>query len=61
MVTKEFDGQMRTNDGRVLLIVRKENTLEEAITKVYANISKIKCTVQTLESNHYEVDLWIKY
>jgi phosphoribosylamine--glycine ligase len=43
MGTIEVDGQIKTNGGRVLLVMGKGNTLEDAIDEVYGNISKIKC------------------
>lgn len=43
MGTKEEDGQIKTNGGRVLLVTGHANTLHEAIENAYRNVSKIKC------------------
>ena len=43
MGTKEENGQVLTNGGRVLFVSAKGNTMKEAQTKVYEEISKIEC------------------
>lgn len=43
MGTKETDGKIYTNGGRLLLICEEADTLEEAISKVYENVEKIEC------------------
>lgn len=43
MGTKEIDGKIYTNGGRVLLVCDEDENLERAISKVYKNIEKIKC------------------
>ncbi|MDO4605319.1 MAG: phosphoribosylamine--glycine ligase [Helcococcus sp.] len=43
MGTKEINGKIYTNGGRLLLICDEADTLEEAISKVYENIEKIEC------------------
>lgn len=43
MGTKEKDGTIYTNGGRVLLVLGKGNTLEEAHSHAYNNVSKINC------------------
>lgn len=40
--TKEQDGQIVTNGGRVLLLARRANTLKEAQQAVYQEIAKVK-------------------
>jgi phosphoribosylamine--glycine ligase len=41
--TKEEDGKLYTNGGRVLLIASKGKTLQQAQQSVYEEINKIKC------------------
>lgn len=41
--TKEKDGQLVTNGGRVLLFARKAKTLKEAQQDVYREMKKIEC------------------
>ena len=43
MGTKEVNGLIETNGGRVLLVTGHSETLDEAIKNVYNNVSKIKC------------------
>lgn len=43
MGTKEEDGIIKTNGGRVLLITGSAATLKEAKDNAYNNVSKIKC------------------
>ena len=43
MGTKYEDGNYYTNGGRVLIVVEKAKTLEEAYEKAYAEVKKIKC------------------
>ncbi len=43
MGTKKVDNNFYTNGGRVLFIVSKGNTIDEAAIKVYNEIKKIKC------------------
>ena len=42
MGTDEKDGQLITAGGRVLIVVGKGDTLEEAYEKTYADVRKIK-------------------
>ncbi len=43
MGTKEIDGKVTTNGGRVLFVSACGNTMEEAKNSVYREISKITC------------------
>ncbi len=43
MGTKEENGVIKTNGGRVLLVIGHDETLERAIENAYKNVSKIKC------------------
>ncbi|AIO18171.1 Phosphoribosylamine--glycine ligase [Candidatus Izimaplasma bacterium HR1] len=43
MGTKEVNGLIKTNGGRVLLVTGHANTLKKAKTNAYCNVSKIKC------------------
>ncbi len=43
MGTKEENGLIKTNGGRVLLVTGSGPTLTEAINKTYQNVSKIEC------------------
>ena len=43
MGTKEIDGNLVTDGGRVLIVVSKEKTLEEAYKKAYEDVEKITC------------------
>lgn len=43
MGTKEVDGKLYTNGGRVLIVVGKGNNLEEAKQNAYKDVEKIKC------------------
>ena len=43
MGTKEIDGNLVTDGGRVLIVVSKEKTLEEAYKKAYDDVEKITC------------------
>lgn len=43
MGTKEEDGLIKTNGGRVLLVLGHDKDLEGAIENAYANVSKISC------------------
>ena len=43
MGTKFEDGNYYTNGGRVLMIVSKAATIEEAYEKAYAEVKKVKC------------------
>ncbi|MDP0492871.1 MAG: phosphoribosylamine--glycine ligase [Fusobacterium sp. JB021] len=43
MGTKEVDGKLYTNGGRVLIVVGKGNNLEEAKRNAYRDVEKIKC------------------
>lgn len=43
MGTKEVDGKLYTNGGRVLIVVGKGNNLEEAKQNAYRDVEKIKC------------------
>ena len=40
MGTKEIDGNLVTDGGRVLIVVSKEKTLEEAYKKAYEDVEK---------------------
>ena len=42
MGTDEIDGKLVTAGGRVLIVVSKADTLEEAYEKAYADVKKIK-------------------
>ena len=42
MGTKEEDGNLYTNGGRVLMLVNLADTLEEAMEKTYANLKHVK-------------------
>lgn len=54
--TKEKDGKIVTDGGRVLGVCAKGADIEEARKKVYANVEKIK-----FEKMHYRTDIGIKY
>ncbi|MCQ8212446.1 phosphoribosylamine--glycine ligase [Cetobacterium somerae] len=43
MGTREVDGKVETNGGRVLSVVAYGNTLEEAKKNAYLDVKKIKC------------------
>ena len=43
MGTKEKDGKLYTNGGRVLIVVAEGDTLKEAKEKAYNDVEKIKC------------------
>ena len=43
MGTKEEDGQLMTDGGRVLMVVTLEDTLEEAFAHTYREVKKIHC------------------
>ena len=43
MGTKEKEGKLYTNGGRVLIVVAEGDTLAEAKEKAYSDIKKIKC------------------
>ena len=43
MGTKEENGKLYTNGGRVLIVVAEGDTLAEAKEKAYSDIEKIKC------------------
>lgn len=43
MGTKEKNGKLYTNGGRVLIVVAEGDTLDEAKEKAYCDIEKIKC------------------
>lgn len=43
MGTAEKDGNLVTAGGRVLIVVSKEDTLQEAYDKAYADVEKITC------------------
>lgn len=43
MGTKEKDGKLYTNGGRVLIVVAEGDTLKEAKEKAYSDVEKIKC------------------
>ncbi|MCJ8342846.1 MAG: phosphoribosylamine--glycine ligase, partial [Cetobacterium sp.] len=43
MGTKIVGDKLLTNGGRVLTVLGKGETLEEARVKAYENVSKIKC------------------
>lgn len=43
MGTKETDENLVTDGGRVLIVVSKEKTLEEAYKKAYEDVEKIHC------------------
>lgn len=43
MGTREEDGKILTNGGRVLIVVNKAKTLKEARDRVYEDIAKIDC------------------
>ena len=43
MGTNLKDGQLVTNGGRVLMVVTKAKTIEEAYAKTYAEVGKIHC------------------
>ena len=43
MGTKEKNGKLYTNGGRVLIVVAEGDTLAEAKEKAYSDIEKIKC------------------
>jgi phosphoribosylamine--glycine ligase len=44
MGTKQQDGQLLTNGGRVLMCIAHGADIREAQQKVYAEIQKIHCT-----------------
>ena len=44
MGTKQINNITYTNGGRVILVTGMGETLQKAITKAYANVSKIRCT-----------------
>jgi phosphoribosylamine--glycine ligase len=50
--TKEHNGQILTNGGRVLIVCARELSLKKAREKVYANIQKIY-----FEGAHYRTDI----
>lgn len=52
MGTDEKNNEIVTNGGRVLLVMAKAPTLEEAYEKAYADVQKIKC-----ESLFYRTDI----
>jgi phosphoribosylamine--glycine ligase len=54
--TKEKEGKILTDGGRVLGVCAKGADIEEARKKVYANVEKIK-----FEKMHYRTDIGIKY
>ena len=54
--TKEKDGKIVTDGGRVLGVCAKGADIEEARKKVYANVEKIN-----FEKMHYRKDIGIKY
>lgn len=43
MGTKEKDGKLYTNGGRVLIVVAEGDNLSEAKMKAYSDVEKIKC------------------
>lgn len=43
MGTKEVDGKLVTDGGRVLMIVTLEDTLEKAFESTYKEVEKVKC------------------
>ena len=43
LITAEKDGNLVTAGGRVLIVVSKEDTLQEAYDKAYADVEKITC------------------
>lgn len=43
MGTKEADGKLTTDGGRVLMAVSMEDTLEDAMKKTYEEVKNIKC------------------
>lgn len=43
MGTKEENGEIKTNGGRVLLVTGHAKTIDKAIENAYANVRKIKC------------------
>lgn len=43
MGTKEEEGTLKTNGGRVLMLVSLADTLEEAMASTYAQLPKIHC------------------
>lgn len=43
MGTDEKDGKLVTAGGRVLIVVSKEETLQKAYDKAYADIEKVRC------------------
>lgn len=43
MGTKDLNGKIVTNGGRVLIVCASAHTLEEAIEKAYKDIEKIEC------------------
>ncbi len=43
MGTKEENGKLYTNGGRVLIVVAEGDTLKEAKEKAYSDVEKIKC------------------
>lgn len=43
MGTKVEDGAVKTAGGRVLMVVCKADTIEEAKEAVYADVAKIEC------------------
>ncbi len=43
MGTALEDGKLKTNGGRVLMVVTMEDSLEEAMARTYAELDKIQC------------------
>lgn len=58
MGTKEVDGQIVTNGGRVLFVVGKGATLEEARAKALQDVAKIACDnlFHRTDIGHYALD-----
>ena len=55
MGTKRQDGNIVTNGGRVLLVLGKGNTLQQAYDNAYQNVDKIEC-----ENLVYRTDIGYK-
>jgi phosphoribosylamine---glycine ligase len=53
--TKESEGGLKANGGRVLLVASKGETLSDAQNKVYTELKKIKC-----EGSFYRTDIGFK-
>ena len=43
MGTKEVNGKILTNGGRVLLVLGKGDTLQKAYKDAYKNVGKVEC------------------